>query len=125
MSNTFARSRAQRLMGGLTWFVVWAAAIGSLALVSAGVPAAWWPETGQAFAAGHPVHPQPTPAASEDSGACDLIVGPARRYCLMSDTGAAPSGTGDHAGSTPGGVLILVPVALGIGLAARQRRRAR
>ncbi|MER8236120.1 hypothetical protein [Streptomyces sp. NPDC094049] len=125
MSNTFARPRAQRLMSALTWFVVWAAAIGSLTLVCTGVPAAWWPETGQAFATGHPGHPQSAPPVTEDSDACDLIVGPARRYCLMSVTEAAQPGMGDHDGITPAGVLLLVPLALGIRVAARHRRRAR
>lgn len=125
MSNTFARPMAQRVTGALAWFTVWAAAIGTLLLAFTGVPDAWWPETGHAFAASHPSRTQPATSHAEGSDACDLIVGPAGDYCLRSGSRAAQPVPSGHAGITPGRALLLVPVAAGITLAVRLRRKAR
>ncbi|MBT2439838.1 hypothetical protein J7E93_06815 [Streptomyces sp. ISL-36] len=125
MSHTFARPMTQRVTGALAWFTVWAAAIGTLLLSFTGVPHAWWPETGHAFAASDPSRTQPAPSRAEGSDACDLIVGPAGDYCRKSGTRAAQPVTGGHAGITPGRALLLVPVAVGITLAVHLRRKAR
>lgn len=73
MSNTFARPHTPRVIGALTWFTVWGVAIGALVLAFTGVPDAWWPETGQAFAASHPFRLQPAPPRAEGNDACALI----------------------------------------------------
>ncbi|MCX4740829.1 hypothetical protein [Streptomyces antibioticus] len=74
-----------------------------------GVPDAWWPHTGQAFAAdartGHP-------------DACASIVGPAKAYCERGTTAAA--GRQDTAGA----VWRLVPVAAGVAAVVVWRLRA-
>ncbi|MGW1966493.1 hypothetical protein ACWCPD_40285 [Streptomyces sp. NPDC001935] len=51
------------------------------------LPEAWWPRTGQAFAAG-------TRSAHHDR--CALIIGPAKAYCERGITGAedGPGGAG-------------------------------
>lgn len=123
MSDTFARPMTQRVPGALAWFTVWAAAIGTLLLAFTGVPDAWWPETGHAFAASHPSRTQSAPSRAEGRDACDLIVGPAGDYCLRSGTRAALPVTGGQI--TPGRAPLLVPVAVGITLAVRLRRKAR
>ncbi|MFI8769469.1 hypothetical protein ACIGN6_31820 [Streptomyces sp. NPDC053792] len=123
MSNTFARTPAHRLIGAVGWFIVWGAAISSLVLAFTSVPAAWWPETGQAFAASHSANTQPAQAPAEGSAACDLIVGPALDYCLRSVAQAAPPAKGSDSGISPAQVLLLVPVALALTAAARQRRK--
>ncbi|MFF1400700.1 hypothetical protein ACFVZD_44085 [Streptomyces sp. NPDC058287] len=65
-------------------------------IAAPGVPSAWWPQTGNAFAASpsapsnavtRPVqgaaHGQvPAATPSNESDVCDAIVGPAHSYCL-------------------------------------------
>jgi hypothetical protein len=125
VSSTFTRPLAQGVAGALAWFTVWAVAISILLLAFTGVPDAWWPETGHAFAASHPSLTPQAPSPDEGMHACDLIVGPAGDYCLRNGTQAAPHVTGGDAGITPGRALLLVPVAVGIALAVRLRRKAR
>lgn len=124
MSNTFARPHARHVIGSVSWFTVWGVAIGTLVLAFTGVPDAWWPETGHAFAASHPSRLQPAPSRAEGNDACALIVGPARNYCLNGGTRAAQPVSSGHAGITPEGVLLLVPVAVGLTWAMRLRRKA-
>ncbi|MFE4674480.1 hypothetical protein [Streptomyces sp. NPDC056723] len=103
-------------------------------IAAPGVPSAWWPQTGNAFAAS-PSAPSDTvttpvqgaahgqaPAAtpSSESDVCDAIVGPAHCYCLRA---GAPQPSNDPitlADMWPLGVL-------GLGIAAlclfNRRRR--
>ncbi|MZE53574.1 hypothetical protein GTY86_20305 [Streptomyces sp. SID5770] len=109
MSNTFARIPAQRLIGAFGWFIVCAAALSALVLAISSVPTAWWPETGQAFAASHPSSPQLARSPAERGPTCELIVGPALDYCLRSVTQAAPPAKDGATGISPGQILLLVP----------------
>ncbi|MGW7824639.1 hypothetical protein ACWGLF_42760 [Streptomyces puniciscabiei] len=71
--TSFSLSRPRRIAAAATVLTVIAVVAGVLAgALSMGVPEAWWPHTGQAFATdAHTAHHDP----------CDLIVGPAKAYC--------------------------------------------
>lgn len=70
----------------------------ALVVATAGLPSAWWPQTGQAFAASPSSTVTATTARAQskrgetvtpnvpkgDEAACDAIVGPAHSYCLGS-----------------------------------------
>ncbi|MFI0242585.1 hypothetical protein [Streptomyces sp. NPDC016845] len=86
-------------------------------LVGPRLPAAWWPQTGDAFRASSPspvrdaaaVHEQAPPdGASATSSVCDAVVGPAHGFCLGAPP---PAAAPDHplalAESWPLGVLAI------------------
>ncbi|AYG77970.1 hypothetical protein DWB77_00077 [Streptomyces hundungensis] len=83
-----SRRRAQTI-GTLAVLAVLTAVITLGATV--GVPEAWWPQIGSAFAAG----PKPTPPAAS-AGPCALITGPAKDSCTATpaSSGAQPDGAG-------------------------------
>ncbi|MFB7755090.1 hypothetical protein ACFC18_36655 [Streptomyces sp. NPDC056121] len=83
-----------------------------------GVPDAWWPQTGKAFAAGHTAHAAPT-AATPANDPCDLIVGPAKAYCQRSDPHIPPA-EGEFGWA---GALLLAPALLGLAVLLNHRRR--
>ncbi|MER5951204.1 hypothetical protein ABT127_34720 [Streptomyces sp. NPDC001904] len=85
---------------------------------------AWWPQTGNAFAATAP--PQPAagaaaPHAPVDTGACAAIVGPAHQWCVGSPPPRAlPANSGfSLAGCWPWAVLVVG--AAGVCVAVRRR----
>ncbi|MET9913876.1 hypothetical protein ABZZ74_45315 [Streptomyces sp. NPDC006476] len=73
--------RSRRIAAAASVLAVIVALVCAVVLVlGAGVPEAWWPHTGQAFAAGtRTVHQDP----------CALIVGPAKGYCERGATTTA------------------------------------
>ncbi|MDG4857050.1 hypothetical protein P8605_02555 [Streptomyces sp. T-3] len=75
--------RARRRASGIAAASVLTAALTIVGLVGFGVPDAWWPQTGQAFAAS----PAPSPSVKDDP--CDLVVGPAKDYCTSGHAQAA------------------------------------
>ncbi|MGW4101901.1 hypothetical protein [Streptomyces sp. NPDC004976] len=111
--SSFSPSRAQRIATATSVLTVTVMAAGVLVLVlSVSLPEAWWPRTGQAFAA-------------EDRSArhdpCGPIVGPAKEYCKRGT--AASAVAGDHdASETPGWKL--VPAAAGLAALVLWRGRA-
>ncbi|MBK6013526.1 hypothetical protein [Streptomyces sp. MBT53] len=116
ISSSWDRSR--RIRAAATALTTLAVTVGVLVLVcGVGVPDAWWPHTGQAFASSSPsAHPDP----------CRLIVGRAKTYCERGTTTAAPAGHHDRASAA------WRLLAVGAGLTAlafwwrrttRQRRR--
>ncbi|MET8210331.1 hypothetical protein ABZT51_30700 [Streptomyces sp. NPDC005373] len=133
-SRLWGRRRA--LAAGTGTGTVIALLIAAIVFVIAapGVPSAWWPVTGDAFASSPsapsdavttPVqgiaHGQASTAApSNESEVCDAIVGPAHSYCLGAPAPPASSGKFTLADSWPLG-------ALGVGVAAlclfNRRRR--
>ncbi|MFD0119267.1 hypothetical protein ACFVZL_37630 [Streptomyces sp. NPDC058320] len=87
-------------------------------IAAPGVPSAWWPQTGNAFAsspspsdtvttpvqgAAHGQAPAATP--SNESDVCDAIVGPAHSYCLGAPPPPAFGGKFTLTDSWPLGVL--------------------
>ncbi|MGA5454171.1 hypothetical protein ACPCVO_47075 [Streptomyces umbrinus] len=109
-SSSWDRSR--RLAAAASAFTVIAVVLGMLVMtVGAGVPEAWWPHTGQAFAAD-------TRPADQDP--CDLIVGPAKDYCERGTTTAASAG---HPGIA-GEAWRLVPAGAGVAALVVWRRRS-
>ncbi|MGW3038136.1 hypothetical protein ACWDCB_44000 [Streptomyces sp. NPDC001178] len=76
--TTSSWDRARRVAAAVSVLTVIAVIAGVLILVlGAGVPQAWWPHTGQAFAAY---------ARSAHHDPCALIVGPAKAYCERGTT---------------------------------------
>lgn len=115
--TTSSWDRSRRIAAAVSVLMVIAVVAGTVILaLGVGLPHAWWPHTGQAFAAdARPAHQDP----------CALVVGPARAHCERGSTTAA--GHQDEAGTT----WHLVPVGGGVGAlvvwrlryAAGQRRR--
>ncbi|GGX56171.1 hypothetical protein [Streptomyces chartreusis] len=101
MSSSLCR-RSLRV-AAIAWvFAVAAVAVGVLALaLKVGVPQAWWPQTGQAFAAG---------TRSQDQDPCALIVGPAKEYCERDTRATTSAQKPDGAGAT----WRLVPAGAGV-----------
>lgn len=117
ISSSWDRSR--RIRAAAAVLTVTAVSVGVLALaLEVGVPDAWWPHTGQAFASS-------SPPAHDDP--CRLIVGEAKRYCERGTTRAASA---EHRGGASA-VWRLLSVGAGLTLlivwrlrsAGRQRRR--
>ncbi|MGW2291235.1 hypothetical protein [Streptomyces phaeochromogenes] len=104
--------RSRRLTAATSVLTVIGLAIGVLAMtVGAGVPEAWWPLTGQAFA---------NDARPAGQDPCDLIVGPAKAYCERGTTTAASAG---HPGIA-GAAWQLVPAGAGVAALVVWRRRS-
>ena len=104
--------RSQRLAAAASVFTVIAVVLGVLVLsVGAGVPEAWWPHTGQAFAAD---------ARPADQDPCALIVGPAKGSCERGTTTAASAG---HPGIASA-AWRLVPAGAGVAALVVWRRHS-
>ena len=101
--------RSRRIAAASSVLAVITVAAGVLVpALSVGVPEAWWPHTGQAFAA----H---SPAGHRDR--CAPIVGRAKAYC---ERGAAASASGHQ---LSGAAWPLVPTGAGVAARAVWRRR--
>ncbi|MGV9349320.1 hypothetical protein ACWDSD_31900 [Streptomyces spiralis] len=100
--TSFSPSRPRRIAAATTVLTAIATVAGVLLVaLSTGVPQAWWPHTGLAFATGaHTAHHNP----------CDRIVGPAKAYCAR--------GAKDTAGHHGAAVAAWRLVPAGAGLAA-------
>ncbi|MGQ5654361.1 hypothetical protein ACWEOV_36355 [Streptomyces sp. NPDC004365] len=94
---------------GLTVIAIVAVAV--VLMLGVGVPQAWWPHTGHAFAA------DTSPA---DNDPCGLIVGPATAYCERDASSPALTGQQTVAGDT----WQLVPVGAGVGALVVWRLRS-
>ncbi|MFF1276973.1 hypothetical protein ACFVZC_26720 [Streptomyces marokkonensis] len=110
--SSFSPNRSRRIAATARVLTVIAVAVGVLVWVlSVSLPEAWWPRTGQAFAA-------------EDRSArhdpCGPIVGPAKKYCKR---GTAASTFAGHHDASETARWRLVPAAAG--LAALLMWRAR
>ncbi|WP_329296094.1 hypothetical protein [Streptomyces sp. NBC_01455] len=114
--TTSSWDRSRRIAAAASVLTVIAVVAGAVILaLGVGLPDAWWPRTGQAFAAdARPAHRDP----------CALIVGPAKAYCERGATTAA--GQQDVAGAA----WRLLPAGAGVAAlvvwrlrAAGQRRR--
>jgi hypothetical protein len=115
-TSSWDRSRRVAAASVLTVIAVVAAAV--VLALGVGVPQAWWPHTGRAFAAD---------ARPKGDDPCGLIVGPGKVYCERGAASSASAGRPDVAG----GAWRLVPAGAGVGAlvvwrlrsAAGQRRR--
>ncbi|WP_369153728.1 hypothetical protein [Streptomyces sp. R17] len=102
--SSFSPSRFRRIAAAASLFSVIVVAVGVLVLVlSVSLPEAWWPRTGEAFAAED---------RSVRRDPCGLIAGPAMAYCERDSAVSASAGRHDVAGA----VWRAVPA--GAGLAA-------
>ncbi|MCX4564314.1 hypothetical protein OHA02_50375 [Streptomyces phaeochromogenes] len=115
-SSSWDRSR--RLTAAASVLTVIGLAIGVLVLaVGVGVPEAWWPHTGQAFA---------NDARPAGQDPCDLIVGPAKAYCERGTTTTASAEHPDVAGAAwrlvPAGAGLTALVVWRLRSAAGQKR---
>lgn len=97
-------SRARRIAvaaGSLTTVCV---AVGLLAVIlSVGLPQAWWPDIGNAFAAD---------ASPQRSKPCAGVVGPAKEYCLRAATASAGNDHHRRTGLTCSLVLVAIGLAV-------------
>ncbi|MFF7987116.1 hypothetical protein ACFZDK_49950 [Streptomyces sp. NPDC007901] len=115
--TTASWDRSRRIAAAATIITLIIVAVGAVVL-GVILPDAWWPHTGQAFAAG---------AGGTDHDPCDLVVGPAKAYC---ERGTATEAAADRHGVS-GAAWRLVPVCAGVAAlmvwrlrpAFRQRRR--
>ncbi|MCX4598256.1 hypothetical protein OG819_54940 [Streptomyces sp. NBC_01549] len=116
--TTSSWDRSRRIAAAASVLTVIAVVAGAVILaLGVGLPDAWWPHTGQAFAAdARPAHHDP----------CALIVGPAKAYCERGTATTAAGGRQDEGGA----VWRLVPAGAGVAAlvvwrlrAAGQRRR--
>lgn len=99
--SSFSPSRSRRPAAAASLLTVIVVAAGVLVLVlSVSLPEAWWPRTGQAFAAED---------RSVRRDPCGLIVGPAKEYC---ERGTAASAGHHDASGTAG--WRLMPAAAGL-----------
>ncbi|MER6030673.1 hypothetical protein [Streptomyces sp. NPDC001851] len=106
---TFSWDRSRRIAAASSVLAVITVAAGVLVLaLSVGVPDAWWPHTGQAFAADSHAHHRDR---------CAPIVGRAKAYC---ERGLAASVSGHH---HAGAAWRLVPAAAGVAALVVWRRR--
>ncbi len=106
-SASWDRSRRLAAAGSVLMVI----AAGALVLaLGMSMPEAWWPRTGQAFAAdAHSTHKTP----------CDLIAGPGKAYCERGTTTAAFAEDSRGAGAA----WQLVPPAAGVAALVLWRRR--
>ncbi|MGW2890619.1 hypothetical protein ACWDDN_36000 [Streptomyces griseoruber] len=115
--TTSSWDRSRRIAAAVSVLTVIAVVAGAVILaLGVGLPDAWWPHTGQAFAAdARPAHHDP----------CASIVGPAKAYCERGATTAA--GQQDTAGAAwrlmPAGACVAALVVWRLRSAAGQRRR--
>ncbi|MFJ9729438.1 hypothetical protein ACIRP3_42580 [Streptomyces sp. NPDC101209] len=85
--TTLSWDHSRRVAAAVSVLTVIAAVVLALGV---GVPQAWWPHTGQAFAAdARPTHRDP----------CALIVGPAKAYCERGAASKASTGQQNVAGA--------------------------
>ena len=112
--SVFSPSRSRRIAGAASVLAVIVMAAGVLVLVlSVSLPEAWWPRTGQAF------------AAEDRSGRhdpCGPIVGPAKEYCKRGTMTSVSAFAGRHEAS---GTVWWRLVPAGAGVAALVIRRGR
>jgi hypothetical protein len=133
-SRLWGRRRALAACTGTGTVIALLVAAIVFVIAAPGVPSAWWPQTGDAFAsspsapsdavttpvqgAAHGQAPAATP--SNESDVCDAVVGPAHSYCLGAPAPPASGGKFTPADFWPLG-------ALGVGIAAlclfNRRRR--
>ncbi|BAC67885.1 MULTISPECIES: hypothetical protein [Streptomyces] len=108
--TSFAPSRSRRLAAAASALTVIAVAVGVLVLaLGVSLPEAWWPRTGQAFAAD---------AAKAPADPCDRIAGPAKAYCERGRHATSAQAGGDAA------AWKLLSAATAIGALVIWRRRA-
>lgn len=116
-SSTWDRSRRHAAAVSVLTLIAVVAGVLVLA-VGVGVPQAWWPHTGQAFAAD---------ARPVDQDPCALIVGPAKEYCERGTTSTASAEQPDGAGAAwrlvPAGAGVAALVVWRLRSAAGKRRR--
>ncbi|MFD9441866.1 hypothetical protein ACFWBR_27445 [Streptomyces sp. NPDC060006] len=123
-TSSFSSSRCRRIAAVASALLVIALPAALLALVvGAGVPESWWPRTGRAFAADSP---SPSPSGSGSGSAhqdpCDLVVGPAQKYCERG-TGSPASSAGESRRAGACTAWMVVAPAAGLAAVVVWRRR--
>ncbi|MPY37186.1 hypothetical protein FNH09_40070 [Streptomyces adustus] len=109
--TTSSWDRSERIAAAVSIFTVIAVVAGAVILaLGVCLPKAWWPHTGQAFAA------VPAPANGRQDP-CARIVGPAKKYC---ERGATT--TASDRQDVGGGAWGLLPAGAGVGALVVWRR---
>ncbi|MEV2234996.1 hypothetical protein AB0H69_41425 [Streptomyces phaeochromogenes] len=108
-TSSFSSSRCRRIAAVPSALMLIAVPAALLALVvGTGVPESWWPRTGQAFAAD-------THSGSTPQDPCDLIAGPAKKYCERGAYEAHRDGAS--------AAWMVIPAAAGLAAVVVWRRR--
>lgn len=106
--TSFPPSRSRRLAAAASAFAAITVTVGVLVLaLGASLPQAWWPRTGQAFAADAATAP-----ANATATACDRITGPAKAYCERGRHASSARSDSDSSGAT---AWKLLPAATALG----------
>ncbi|MEV8563560.1 hypothetical protein AB0478_45790 [Streptomyces sp. NPDC051917] len=108
MTTSSCGRRAWRVTAAASVLTVSAVVGAAILALGVGVSEAWWPHTGQAFAAG---------ARTAHHDPCALIVGPATAYC---ERGATTTAAGRH--KVAGAAWRLVPAGAGVASLVLWRR---
>ncbi|MFD3381308.1 MULTISPECIES: hypothetical protein [unclassified Streptomyces] len=115
-TSPFSSSRCRRIAAVASALMLIAVPTTLLALVvGASMPESWWPRTGQAFAAD-------THSGSTPPDPCELIAGPAKKYCergTSSTTSSAHQAHRDGANAA----WMAVPAVAGLAALVVWRRR--
>ncbi|MGW1269792.1 hypothetical protein [Streptomyces sp. NPDC002491] len=112
--TSFPPRRSRRLAAAASAFAAITVTVGVLVLaLGASLPQAWWPRTGQAFAAN-------AATAPATATACDRITGPAKAYCERGRHASSAGSDRDGSGAT---AWRLLPAATAVGALLLWRRR--
>ncbi|MDQ0956072.1 hypothetical protein QFZ24_010081 [Streptomyces phaeochromogenes] len=121
-TSSFSSSRCRRIAAVASALILIALPAALLALVvGAGVPESWWPRTGRAFAADSPSG-SGSGSGSAHQDPCDLIVGPAKKYC---ERGTSPTASCADESPRDGAstTWMVIPPAAGVAAVVVWRRR--
>ncbi|MCX5327792.1 hypothetical protein [Streptomyces sp. NBC_00140] len=112
-SSPSARSRRPAAVASVLTVITVAAAV--VALVGANLSESWWPRTGVAFT------PEPSTSSTPRAHPCEVIVGPAKKYCERGTTTSGLASGEQH--DVADAAFRLVPVGAGLGALVIWRRR--
>ncbi|GGY06608.1 hypothetical protein [Streptomyces minutiscleroticus] len=91
-SSTVSHHRRRAAAAAISALLLFTAAVVLLLVAGTGLQENWLPHAGQAFAA-DTTAVSASASHSVDGDPCDLVLGPAQRYCLR-EAGAATAGAG-------------------------------
>ncbi|MGW7208452.1 hypothetical protein [Streptomyces sp. NPDC054837] len=113
-SSPSAHSRRPAAVASVLTVITVAAAVLAL-VVGANLSESWWPRTGVGFT------PEPSTSSTPRAHPCEVIVGPAKKYCERGTTTSGLASGEQH--DVADAAFRLVPVGAGLGALVIWRRR--